>query len=433
MKRLLTPVFLMLSHLAFAQAGPQPLPNLVRQAIDYFPRLKETQQAVRMSEIRTESALGQNKPAVNGTASYDYVWPLQKIQIPIPGVDRPLQFQPRNNYNVGVSVSQNVYDWGRKTAAVGKSQAEQRQAADNLDAQQAALAYQVAQVYYGIVFLHKNLAVQRDQLALVRETEAIIANRVRSGDEIDYNLVATQVRYKNVGTRIVDLQNQLERQYILLGSLLGHDAHGLVDTTAAPGGATVFGADPQHAYETALGSSHELRLSRDREAVAERDVALAATASKPSLAVVGQTGFRNGIQPEINRFQFAGIAGLHLTAPIYNGKKFKLQNDLARAALQQARYGTESQQVALREDLQQAQSDLAASAEKVRLSEAQVQQARYALQLANVRLKAGVVTPLEIQSAQTAVEEAEFNRLQFEYQRVLARLELNRLMGTKFW
>jgi len=433
MKRPLTPFFLLLGPLALGQAGPQPLPNLVRQAIEYFPRLKETQQALRMSEIRTESALEQNKPSVNGSASYDYVWPLQKIQIPIPGVDRPLQFQPRNNYNLGMSISQSVYDWGRKTTAVDKIRAEQRQAADNLDAQQATLAYQVAQVYYGILFLHKNLLVQRDQQALVRETETIIANRVRSGDEIDYNLVATQVRYKNVGTRIVDLQNQLERQYILLGSILGRDAHGLVDTTAALTSLPALATEPANPYETALASSHEIRLSRDREAVAQQDVIATATANKPSLAVVGQTGFRNGIQPDINRFRFAGIAGLHLTAPIYNGKKFRLQNELARTALQQARYGTESQQVALREDLQQAESDLAASAEKVRLSEAQVQQSRYALQLANVRLKAGVVTPLEIQTAQTAVEEAEFNRLQFEYQRVLARLELNRLMGTKFW
>lgn len=433
MKRLLFPALLMVSQLALAQSGPEALPNLVRQAIDYFPRLKETGQAVQLSELRTQQAETQRKPTVNGSAAYDYVWPLQRIQIPIPGVDRPIQFQPRNNYNVGVSVNHTLYDWGRTSAAVDKGRAETRQATDNLEAQQSALAYQVAQVYYGILFLHKNLAVQRDQQALVSETEKIIANRVRSGDEIDYNLVATQVRYKNVGTRIVDLQNQLERQYILLGSLIGHDAHGLVDTTAALGSLTALGAAPQNAYETALASSHELRLSRDREAIAQRDLAVATATSKPSLAVVGQTGFRNGFQPEIEHFRFNGVVGLHFTAPIYNGKRFKLQNQLAQTALQQARYGTESQQVALREDLQQAQSDLTAAAEKLRLSEAQVQQARYALQLANVRLKAGVVTPLEIQTAQTAVEEAEFNRLQFEYQQTLARLELNRLTGTKFW
>ncbi|MBC7893741.1 MAG: TolC family protein [Sphingobacteriaceae bacterium] len=418
---------------AQAPVANDPLPGLVRQAIDYYPRLKELQQNVALGETRTKIAESQRRPTLSGDASYSYIWPTPKIDIPIPGVDAGIQFQPHNNYNVGLIASQTVYDWGKINANVERSMAETRQAFDNVDAQKTVLAYQVAQVYYGIVFLEKNLRVQRDQQALVRTTEQVIADRVKSGDEIDYNLVSTRVRYRNVETRIVDLENQIERQYILLGSLIGRDAHALVDSTAVFNAPGLFSAEPVNAYEMAQISNPDLRLSRDREALALRDLDIAGVANRPSLALAGQTGYRNGFQPDINQIRFNGSVGVRLTAPIYSGKRYQLQNELARASLQQARYGMESQQVALKTGLDQVQSELKSASEKLRLSELQVQQARYALQLAEVRLKAGVVTPLEIQTAQTAVEDAEFNRIQFEYQQTLARLELNRLMGTKFW
>lgn len=431
------PFFFLLISISFVQAqaptANDPLPGLVRQAIDYYPRLKELQQNVALSETRTKIAESQRQPTLSGDASYTYLWPTPKIAIPIPGVDAGIQFQPHNNYNVGLTASQLVYDWGKVAANVERSRAETRQAFDNVDAQKTVLAYQVAQVYYSLVFLQKNLRVQRDQQALVRATEQVIADRVKRGDEIDYNLVSTRVRYRNVETRIVDLENQIERQYLLLGSLMGRDAHAAVDSTAgftAPG---LFSADPANAYEAAQATNPDLRLSRDRESIALRDLDVAGVASRPSLALAGQTGYRNGFQPDINQVRFNGSLGVRLTAPIYSGKRYQLQNELARASLQQARYGIESQQVALKTGLDQAQSELKSASEKLRLSESGVEQARYALKLAEVRLKAGVVTPLEIQTAQTALEDAEFNRIQFGYQQTLARLELNRLMGTKFW
>ena len=58
-----------------------------------------------------------------------------------------------------------------------------------------------------------------------------------------------------------------------------------------------------------------------------------------------------------------------------------------------------------------------------------MQQARQALQIANARLLNGVITNVELQSAETGVEEAELGRLNFKYQLLLNQLELKRLLG----
>jgi outer membrane protein TolC len=67
------------------------------------------------------------------------------------------------------------------------------------------------------------------------------------------------------------------------------------------------------------------------------------------------------------------------------------------------------------------------------LSEQNVTQAQYALKLANVRYQNGVLTNIEIEAAQTALQDAQFTQLQYQYLMALAKLEMNRLSGVRFW
>ena len=62
-----------------------------------------------------------------------------------------------------------------------------------------------------------------------------------------------------------------------------------------------------------------------------------------------------------------------------------------------------------------------------------IKQAQYALGLANIRYQNGVSTNIEIDNAQTALRDVHFTLLQYQYQMALAKLEMNRLTGVKFW
>lgn len=418
------------STAAFAQQNNDEVLNgLIRQSIAYYPQLKQQRQAVSISQSRTQLAEAGNKPTVSGDASYTYIWPLQKVAFDIPGFgSNAIQFAPRNNYNVGVSVSQTVYDWGKTNAAIEKARIESILSEQNVEQATHQLAYQVAQIYFSIVYLQKAITVQQAQESLVGETAKVIENRIKSGDEIDYNLVATNVRYKNVRTRIVDLRNQLDRQFILLSSLVGKDVHPDFNTT---GSFELTSLMPQDS--SSLTNNWDIRVSKTKEMVAEKDIQAAKAAKLPSLSFVGNTGFKNGFQPEIDEFRFNGGVGFRLSAPIYSGKRHIIQEDIARKNLQMSQYGTEAASVAVQSQLDQAQSELRSTSEKLKLSETQLEEAKYGLKLADVRFQNGVITQLEIQSAQTALEEAEFQRIQYQYQQALARLEVNRLLGTKIW
>ena len=71
--------------------------------------------------------------------------------------------------------------------------------------------------------------------------------------------------------------------------------------------------------------------------------------------------------------------------------------------------------------------------QKKELAAQNILQAEYTVKLAKVRLENGVSTPLEIQAAETGLEESKFSLLQYDYQALMAKIEIAKLAGLKFW
>jgi len=84
-------------------------------------------------------------------------------------------------------------------------------------------------------------------------------------------------------------------------------------------------------------------------------------------------------------------------------------------------------------DIQQALIDIQSNQERISRTGGQIEQAQTAEALAASRFKNGVGTNLEITNASTNLARAQFSRLQYEYQLCLAKVELVRLLGYKYW
>ncbi len=81
----------------------------------------------------------------------------------------------------------------------------------------------------------------------------------------------------------------------------------------------------------------------------------------------------------------------------------------------------------------QAKNDLEATKGKLKNYEVQIDQAKEALDLASIRYKAGVITNLELLTAQTNLQNAELGKIQLQFMVLLSTLTMNKLGGTKFW
>lgn len=440
--RLLTIALLL--TLGAAQAQNQPvqvsddLRALVQQANANFPSLKQQQQQIQASELRIDIARTAMRPNVNGNASYQYVTPVAKATLPIDGVNRTLQFQPNHNLNANIGVGQTIYDWGRTNASV-------KQAADNaqvlrrgFEITQQALAYQVAAAYYGVGFLQRSLSVQDSVIQTAGANVRLLTTRLQNGDALQYDVLTQQVRVKTAQNRKIEIQNQLERQLAVLTYLTGNANPDISRAMSQFNAETSSGTVTTQPYlitdgQSALASNKDVQLAQDRVRQAETDVLIYGLASRPNISFSGSAGYRNGYLPDINTPRFNVAAGVALTVPIYAGKRYQLQNQAAQLNLNASRYAVDNVNAQLKQSIAQLNADIRSNQTRLANLETQVQQAQQALQIANARLRNGVITNVELQSAEVGVEEAKLGQLNFQYQLMLNQLELKRLLGESLF
>ena len=98
---------------------------------------------------------------------------------------------------------------------------------------------------------------------------------------------------------------------------------------------------------------------------------------------------------------------------------FRKRNQAAQLTLNAKRYAVENAKSQLRQSIALLNADIRSNQTRLANLDTQVQQSRKALQIANACLRNGVITNVELQSAETGVKEAELGRLKFQYQLLL--------------
>src|SRR5215831_14458955 len=109
--------FAFLSGFAFANAqSNEELKTLIKQSFNYFPKIQELQKASETSDLRVGLARSNYYPVISGNGSYTYITPLSRITP--PGGGGELVFQPHNNYDFNVSLTQPIWDFGKTNAQI---------------------------------------------------------------------------------------------------------------------------------------------------------------------------------------------------------------------------------------------------------------------------------------------------------------------------
>jgi len=413
---------------SFSQTvAPAQLTDLITKAIDNYPKLKEANEYVSLSEAKKDLAYGAYMPVISGDASYRYGKPTPSISFPVgAGVFQEVSFLPANNFDLGLKVQQPIWDFGRTGANIKKSKSDIATSKDNLESVKNALAFQVAQVYFGIVFLNKSVEVQNEQIKLLEANEKLISDKIKNGDALKFDLLSTQVKKNNALNRLIDLQTQLSKQYDMMNMVTANSGYDYITAKDADG--NLFNADAVNA-----DNNFDIKVLNDKLATSNWDVKIAKRGWLPQLVANASAGYKNGFVPDINKLLFNYNVGVGLNIPIFSSARPNFQTKIAKINLQANTYSLEAQKLSLNKDIAQAKNEMAATMSKLKNYELQIEQANEALSLANVRYKGGVITNLELLSSQTNLQDAQLGKIQLEYNLLLSKLDLNRIGGSKFW
>jgi len=400
----------------------------VRRVLETHPAVQEARNGVSASEERVQVQRSLSSPTVVAEGSYSRIGPTPTLTFN----DETFSLFPANNYVAGLTLRHTLEDGGRRDMAVERARSFERTATENVDLVRTRLAYQTIDAFYAVLFLRRNLQVQDEEIDALDQHLEIIRGKVQAGTATDFEALTTQVRIATARSQRVDIADALEQRTIELRDLLGFPA----DRAIMPVGdfqADTLNLDVDSLRAAALEQRPELRMARDAEASAEVGSRLAALADKPGVNLNLTLGAKNGYVPNINTIKPNFVAGMSVQLPVYQGDRTRSQVRAAGADLTTAQSHTTTLERSVTTAVEQAVASVKAAQEKIQTTDVQVRQATAALELAQTRYQAGVVTNLDVLDAETVLAQARLVQLRARYNLVRSRYRLDQAVGAKVW
>jgi outer membrane protein TolC len=345
-----------------------------------------------------------------------------------------LPFGRVNTWRLGVTVSQNIFDFGRIAAQRRVAEAGRQTALVGLTTTRAQLLFEVTQAYYNAALSDRLVAIAEATLgqasATLQQTEAAF----QAGTQPEFEVLRARVSRDTQNPNLIRQRVNRELALLRLKQLLDLPpeadlqlADSLIDTAGAPPPVFASRVLPieaaiqidNPAQVTLRAPEPQVERAPVKEAettVSLREAALAAAKAQrlPSITATtsyGRVGYpSNLVAPTFDRLNWN--VGFSVQVPILTGGRQKGDELVAQADLEQA-------QVRLRQvgelaalDSRSALAELLAARAAWEATAGTVEQANRAYEIAEVRYQSGVSTQLELSDSRVLLQQAEANRAQ---------------------
>lgn len=407
------------------------LNKLIEQAFQTSPKIMEMQEMLKSGDVKVKYGQAGYLPVVSGDVSYRRLYPAPEISMPIGVGGQPvsIQFTPPDNYNASLNLNQPLFD-SKVSINVKKAKSDLATLKDNIESYKMQLGFQVSQVYYSVVFINRSIGVQQRQLDLISSNMKVLDEKLKNGDALQYDFISTKVSYENAENNYIDLQNQLTKQFALLKMLTGENNISITDTIID---SKVFDSVSDSISKTAFENNLEIKVMKDRLATADWDIKMAKKLRIPVLTFQAGAGYRNGFLLKTDDLKFNYYLGLGLSVPILPSSRPGMQRKMAEFNSNSLKFALQSQELSLNKDILTAMEDIKMNTKKRANLSVLIEQSELALHLASERYKQGVITNLDLLTAQTNYQNSQLTYLQSEYYLVLSKMQLFKICGMIWW
>jgi multidrug efflux system outer membrane protein len=333
-----------------------------------------------------------------------------------------------DNFLAPLELSWEVDLWGRVRRQFESSRARLAASADDLAAAQLALQAEIAADYFTLRSLDAGRAIVADTIKTYRRSLELTQNRRQGGivTDLDVAQAETQLRVTEAELPALDLQRANLRH--ALAALAGKPATGF--QIAPPPAAGEIPAAPASLPSELLQRRPDIAAAERRVAAANADVGVAASAFYPSIQFNGLAGFQSlDAGTLFNWPSRVWSLGPSLSLPLFTGGLNRTQLAAARAAYDET---VANYRATVLTAFQEVEDQLAAEnflAQQLAAQTAAFQSAQHTLDIANNRYNAGLVTYLEVATAQSAALQQQRAVVNLQGQQFVTAVNLIKSLG----
>ncbi|BEV16788.1 efflux transporter outer membrane subunit [Herbaspirillum sp. DW155] len=336
---------------------------------------------------------------------------------------------PTNTANASLQVSYEIDFWGKNRAGVEAAEATLR--ANRYDRETVALTVTsgIVSTYLQVLSLRDRLEIARQNVSNAERVLRLVEAQSRAGSASPLDLARQRSALANQRQLIPDLQQQEQDAQTALAILLGRPPQNF--KVEEKGLARIQMPRISAGLPSELLTRRpDIRRAEANLAAANANVAVARAALFPSISLTGATGAQSSAL--LSLFDgpnlFASL-GASLIAPIFDGGTLRNQQALAEAQKEELVQVYRQRVITSLSEVEKALGAIRSLEERYRLKVGEVDQARFAFELAEIRYRAGAEDLLVVLDTQRTLSEAQNQLGQIKLQRLQATVSLYKALG----
>lgn len=421
---------------AFSQTTTLDLSKAIQIALSESPTVRIANRDVEIKRYYKKEQIVSLFPELSASASYNRTIKKQVMVMDMPSMPEPMEIEvgTYNNYSAALSFSLPVI-----MPALWKSlelaQVDIDLAQENLRASRVAIVNQVKQAYYTYLFAKESYEVLKLNYANNELNLKNITSKYEQGLASEFDLLRADVQLKNLRPNLTDAEKAVKLSSMMLKVVIGLDVN---EDVVFEGSLAEYESMLLNEIPYNESSTFENNTNMVQMAYAEKQLELARkitiSSACPSLAIGGSASYAT----MSNDFKFANynwfpysMVSLSLNVPItsWASTSYKLkQNKLNQINLADQKMNLERN---LRVSLINNINIIDKAKENYISNGETVKQAERAYNICQKQYEVGMVTWLDLSSAELALTSARlsYNQAVYDYMRALA--DLDELMGKE--
>jgi outer membrane protein TolC len=338
-------------------------------------------------------------------------------------------FGARNQYTLGLSVSQSVFSGGRNSGQNTAANAGRRAADIEVITQRAQLALDVTQAYFDAVLADRLVVIAdttlRQTEELLRQTQ--LARRV--GNQSEFELLRATVSRDNQRPVLINRQGARDIAYLRLKQLLNlpldeplalttpiDEPTAVARVIARNAQAEAPNVDtlvPPPAPDTTTANRAPVRESEQALRAQEGLLTVAQADRLPQVSLSSnyqRLFFPNNFTPNLNQFSENWTVGGSIGLALFSGGRITGQVEVARANVDDARARLQQTKELAALDTRVALNQLQVAEAAFEASRGTSQLAQRAYAIDQLRYREGISTQTDLTQSRLQFEQAEANR-----------------------
>ena len=407
-------------------APPFDLSGCIKLALDKNHQVRSASEMVEKAYARIDESSSSAWPQLDFKADYSRLGNIPEYEFG----GETIAFAPEDNYKVGIDLSQKIYS-PQVFEAIKASKSYAKSAELEFSIVKESVAASVKEAYYLYLFTTAMIDVKKEAVAQLKRHLDNVRSRLDVGLATDYDLLRAEVQLANATPSLTKAKNDALLAAAALKLILGIEPDSEL---------SISGGLEYTPYEIALEEAHsqaaekrsELhQLSYEVETL-KSYVNVAKKEMLPQLSLHGSYNYANdgvsmGGEAE---WDYNWNVGVSLDYKLFDGWEKSSRVKQNRRDLGAATIKREETVSRVKLEVETAFARLGEARELILSQEKNIENATRAYSIADVGHLNGVISQLELMDAQLALTEARSNYKQAVYDWLIARVQLEKAMGT---